>query len=477
MFSIKKNILFPLVIFLLVLPQIVSFAEEDLASLCDLDQISELEKTLSKEEYRKILDQCRQYYEEISAQIEEDINKTAQEKETLQNKIYILRNKIKNLDYQIYQSNLMIKDLGIQIGDTQSSIDKTSLEIEDSKEKLADVLRLIYEEDQKTTIEILFSGPSLSDFFDNLMDLQSLSSKNQELLKEIKSLKSYLESQKISLDEEKEDLKRIVTIQTLQKQESETTKQEQEYFLKLTEAEYQKYLAEKTEVEKRAAEIRAKIFELVGVREVVTYEQALEVAKYVSSQVGIRPALLLGVLSQESSIGKNVGQCFLKNPSTGEGVVAYNGKAISRVMNPTRDVPHFLKIIEALNKEKGLGLDAYETLVSCPMSFGWGGAMGPAQFIPSTWSLHYEQRVEEFTGTTADPWDFRDASLAASLYLKDGIQKYGSEGKAIQTYFCGSPRNTYWCRWYEGNVLRLAQCHQGFIDKGTMSPDCEHLIF
>ena len=167
----------------------------------------------------------------------------------------------------------------------------------------------------------------------------------------------------------------------------------------------------------------------------------------------------------------------MKNTKTGAGIFAKSGKEVSRVMNPKRDIPYFLKIIKELNEKKGLGLDPFETLVSCPMSFGWGGAMGPAQFIPSTWFLHYKERVEKFTGNVADPWDFRDASLAAALYLKDGIKKYGSEGKAIQTYFCGSPRGTYWCRWYERNVLSLTKCHQTFIEKGTMSPDCERLIF
>lgn len=449
----------------------------DLEEICQFDKLEEFEGSLSREEYRKILERCREYYEQISSQIEKDIEKTEKEKKTLQNKIYILKNKIKNLNYQIYQSNLMIKDLGIQIEDTKSSIEKTSLKIEDSKERLVNILRLIYEEDKKSTVEILLSGSELSDFFDNLMALEEISSKNQELLKEIKDLKSYLEGQKSSLDEERSDLEKIAVLQGLQKQESESTKKQQEYFLKLTEKEYQKYLKEKEEVEKRAAEIRARIFELIGVRKAVTYEQALEVAKYVASQIGIRPALLLGVLSQESKIGKNVGQCFLKNSSTGGGVVARTNKSISRVMNPKRDVPYFLEIIKELNQIKKLGLDPFETLVSCPMSFGWGGAMGPAQFIPSTWSLYYKDRVEELVGQVSDPWDFRDASIAAALYLKDGIKKYGTEGKAIQSYFCGSPRGTYWCRLYERNVLKLTQCHQEFIDKGTMSSECEALIF
>ncbi len=428
---------------------------------------------------RQALEEELKELEEQIAQYEKDITKTKQEKETLQNKIYILRREIEKLNLQIYQSNLVVKDLTIQIGDTESSIEKTSLNIGDVEEKLVGILRNIYEEDQKSLVEILLSENDFSDFFNNLIALETLNSKSQEFLKEIKSLKLNLETQKNLLDEEKTDLERVVKLKTLQKQKSETTKKQTDYFLKLTEVEYQEYLNKKETAEKKASEIRAKIYELIGVRRVVTYEEALNVAKYAASHTGIRAALLLGVLSQESSIGKNVGQCYLKNPSTGEGVVASNGRSISRVMNPTRDVPYFLQIIEDLNKTKGLALDPYQTLVSCPMSFGWGGAMGPAQFIPSTWAhpkYGFKKGVEQITGTAADPWDIRDASLAASLYLKSGLDRYGTENKAVQSYFCGYPKNDYWCSWYAKNVLYLARCHQTFIDSGSMSFACQEAV-
>jgi hypothetical protein len=48
----------------------------------------------------------------------------------------------------------MIKDISIQITDTESSITKTSFKIEDSKNKLANILRTIYEEDQKSIVEV-----------------------------------------------------------------------------------------------------------------------------------------------------------------------------------------------------------------------------------------------------------------------------------------------------------------------------------
>jgi len=401
-------------------------------------------------EERELLEQELRELEKLIAEYEADITKTEQEKKTLQNQIYILRNKIAKLNLQIKESNIMIEDLGLQIVDTKTSINKTSLRIEDSKQKLAEILRTIYEEDQKSLIEILLSEKELSGFFNNLIALEILNLKNKELLENIKNLKFYLQDQKESLDEEKDDLERMVKIQTLQRQESQAIKKNQEYFLKLTEAEYQKYLQEKQETEKKAAEIRAKIFELIGVPEAPTFGEAYELAKYVESITGVRPAFLLAVLTQESNIGKNVGQCYLKNPSTGEGTVAYNGKKISRVMKPTRDVQPFLSIT------KELGRDPYNTLVSCPMSYGWGGAMGPAQFIPSTWVL-YRDRVKKITGKPADPWVIKDAFLASALYLTDcgaAKQTYNSEWRAAMIYFSGSTNSRY--SFYGNSVMKLA---------------------
>jgi len=105
----------------------------------------------------------------------------------------------------------------------------------------------------------------------------------------------------------------------------------------------------------------------------------------------------LAILTQESDLGKNIGQCYLKDPVTGDGVGKNTGRKFERVMNPKRDVPVFLQIT------KELGLDPYKTPVSCPMSFGWGGAMGPAQFIPSTWIL-YKSKLSSILGKTPNPW-------------------------------------------------------------------------
>ena len=440
------------------------FGKEDLEEICEWENLQKQEKILAQDDYRLLLEKCQKYCDEKIALIEQDINKTEQEKKTLQNKIYTLRNKIKNLDYQIYQGNLMIKDLGFQVESAEESIDDTSLKIDDSKEKLADILRTVHQEGQKSLVEILLSEEKLSGFFDNLIALEVLNSKNQELLENIKNLKSSLKGQKQSLEEEKGDLENLVTIQTLQKQENAEVKSDQEYFLRLTEAEYQKSLNEKQETEKKASEIRARIFELVGVPEAPTFGEALNIAKYAESVTGVRPALLLATLTQESNIGKNVGQCYLRDFKTGSGVISYNGKKISRVMKPDGlpgrggDVPYFLEIT------KETGRDPKNTLVSCPMSYGWGGAMGPAQFIPSTWAA-YKGKVKAVTGEPADPWNIKDAFLAAAFYLADygaAQQTYNAEWRAAMIYFSGTTNTKY--RFYGDSVMSLATRYQKDID-------------
>jgi len=411
----------------------------------------------SSSDCRKDLEQCQAYYEQKSNKIEADMTKTQGQKKTLQNQISILSQKIKNLDYQIYQSNLVIKDLGIQVQDTQASIIKTSLKIKDSTLKLAEMMRDIYEEDQKSTLEILFSERKISGFFVNLAGLEALESKNKNILSDIKVLKTNLEAQEASLDQEKMDLEQTVKMQTLQKQASDKTKKDQEYYLKLTESEYQKQLAEKSEIQKKASEIKARIFELIGVSKAPTFGEAYEIAEYVETATGIRPAFLLAILTQESNIGKNVGQCYLKNETTGEGTVAYTGKAISKVMKPSRDIPPFLSICG------DLGRDPYNTPVSCPMSFGYGGAMGPAQFIPSTWML-FSDKIKSIIGKAGDPWSIKDAFLAAGLYLADAgakAQTYKSEWNASLRYFSGGLNMQY--RFYADSVMKIASQYEDDI--------------
>ncbi len=146
-------------------------------------------------------------------------------------------------------------------------------------------------------------------------------------------------------------------------------------------------------------------------------------------------AFLLAILTQETGIGKNNGTCYLTNPSDGSGVNAKNGNSIANVMKPSRDVQPFISITSSL------GLDYKSMQVSCPQSIGYGGAMGPAQFIASTWTLLIS-RIQTALGisTAPNPWHPLDAFMASAIYLSDlgaDSTSYTAQKNAACKYYSG----------------------------------------
>ena len=498
--TIKK---FFFVIFVLSVLFGVSLAQaENLEEVCDIDNIDDQYESLSRTDYQQLLEKCKAYYEEKGSKIEDDIATTEQEEEGYQKQISLLSGEIGRLQNEIYQGNLRVEDLNLQVEDTTFSIEKTESEIKGVAGNLVQVLRIIYEEDQKSLLEIFLSENKISDFFDNLVSLELLGSKNKDLLGKIKNLRNYLEDQKQSLDGEKTDLEKVIKVQLYQEQQSNDLRKDQEYLLALTEVEYQQYLQEKKEVEAKEAQIKARIFNLAGISDAPTFGEAIQVADLVASQISIRPAFLLAIISQESAMGRNVGQCYVTDTVTGGGIYK-GGHPIERIIRSTvrqyqdkSDLALFLEMTGdnfsttpvscwipqcAISWNgrlyfSGASVTSNGSIV-CSKSgyvpFGFGGAMGPAQFIPSTWKM-YEDKVTTYTGKSiASPWDVRDSFTASALYLSElgaYTQSYWDEYSAASRYYGGSDS-------YASGVMTRATCIQSFIDDGEMSYSCQSLIF
>ncbi len=487
MFSKYFKYLLSIILFsALILPSF-SFSQESLDTVCDIKNIEKIEKNSSEDEYRALLEKCKNYYDAEILEIEKDVSKTEKEKKSLKNEIYLLNKKIKNLNYQISQNNVIVEDLGLQINDTVNSIGRTTTEIEDSRGGLAGILREINEEDNRSVIELLLSEEKISDFYNNLTALEAINNEIKNEVKNIKDLKFYLETQKGSLDSEKQEMQSMIIMQKLKKDENAGAKKDQEYFLSITEKEYKKYVAEQKEAREKSTQIGKLLFQLLEVPEGgIDFEDAVELAKETSAQIGIRPAFALAILWQETRIGKNVGGCYLKDAKTGNGIKIKTGNKTIRNMKVSRDVPPFLRIIDDLNNAGKWEPDAFHTPISCwPVRYvdgkpwGFGGAMGPAQFIASTWEGEVKDDIEKITGDIpANPWNVRDAFLANGLYLKKlgaGAQTYNKEIYSALNYF-GCTND--WCkRNYGVPVMNVAECCQQYIDDGSMTQKCQDLVF
>lgn len=394
----------------------------------------------------------RKELEEIEKQIalyEEQLKTTQKEKATLQNKINELKTKAAKLNLQIKATNLALSDLKIRIDDTNLAINKTIDQIRQAQENLTTAVQALYQLSQHSLLEILLSSDELSDYFSQTNALNAIEAKITSQLKQIKELKTDLDKQKADLEDKKDQTQKLYTMQVLQKQELDATKKEQEQLLDLTKGKESAYQQLLTASQKRAAEIRSRLYELWGVKQQVTFGEALDIATWVASRTGVREALILAVLTQESNLGKNVGTCNRPGDPP--------EKSWQNVMRPdSRDA--FLQIT------KELGLDPNVTPISCPMSVGWGGAMGPAQFMPKTW-LAYKSRIAAISGhNPPNPWDIRDAFVAAALYLADhGATQhtYNAEWRAAMMYFSGSTNPRF--RFYGDNVMALATKYEADI--------------
>ncbi len=463
--SFKHLKFFLIIVFSLfnVLPFFKAFVSAPIRNVYFSNQtvaaITENPSQKSKEELEKQL-------AEIEKQIEtyqENILNTQKKARTLRGEIYILENRIKKLNLQIKATQLTLSRLNQEIKAQEQSIVIKELEINQEKNLLANFLENLYEKEDQSLLEITLKNSSLSEFFDEINSMIIIQEKIKDSLEQLKNLKSDLEKKKNELLEQKMQTVSLSNIQSLQKRTLANQQREKDYLLRKTkgrESVYKKLLKQSKQT---AAEIRSRIYKLMGINKPITFGDAIKFADFASQATGVRQALILAVISQESELGKNIGTCNRRGDPP--------SKSWKKVMKPTRDQVPFKTIVKELN-EAGYHLNINELPVSCPMRsrsgsyIGWGGAMGPAQFLPSTWML-YKHLIEKITHHhPASPWNVEDAFVATALLLRDnGAAKgtWSAEWRAAMKYFAGSVKLRY--RFYGDNVMALASKYQKDIDQ------------
>lgn len=419
------------------------------------------------------------YRAKLQAQLNDLENQIAQQQSILdqtKSQDVSLSRDIKILDTQIAQAQLQIKarDIAIEelqggIADKEQTITGLNSQMQSELESLAAILREKNQLDTTSAVVLALSSQSLSEFFADLDAFDQVNSKLQDSFTTITNTRDITQQQKDDLQAQLDEETQLRQVQQLQKQQIQTQQQRKQQILAETKGQEKAYQALITKNQQSAAQIRAALFQLTG-SAAIPFGKALDYVNEASKQTGIRPAFLLGIIREESDLGQNVG--------TGTYLVD---------MNPTRDIPVFRAITASL------GLDPASMPVSKKQWYGWGGAMGPAQFIPSTWALyagyvtpdyHYESskdRIGALTGNgPPNPWSPQDAFMAAALLLTDDgadAQTPSAEFRAAMCYLAGCGNaNKASLQFYGQNVARYAaqyQCQINIIE-GKQAGNCSN---
>lgn len=369
----------------------------------------------SEEERRALESQLLELERQIAEQ-EITIAEYRKQKQTLEKELSSLNAKIKQLNLQLKATTLTLDKLGTEIKENEGRVMTAEDRLAMTKSALSKLLQQLYEADRTNLFNILLQSEKLSDFVGGVNDLMAVQSDLSVTIAEVTALRDELLEEREQLALRRNDVEALKTYQAAQKANIEETKQRTNTLLVETKGQESKYQEILKQTRQSAAEIRSRLFELLGGGE-MTFEEAYKLARLAEQATDVPASLVLAVLDRESRLGQNVGRCDYET-----------------AMHPTRDKPVFLAIIETLGLQSNLATGLLK--VSCPIRSdgAFGGAMGPAQFIPSTWALYagYEKngsswiynasrdRIAKVTGSVpTSPWRNSDAFVATALYLKD----------------------------------------------------------
>jgi len=378
-------------------------------------------------------------YEAEIKEKEAELAKQKQQTGSIQRDVSILTTEIAQAKLKIKSRTIAIEKISKDISLKNQSISSLDAKLNREKDSLAQLIRKTNESEQSTLAHLLLSDGNISDMYGEIDQYETIQEAVQKSLDEVKQIRGKTEEEKKSLEEVKDkelDTKAELEASKRKVEKSEAEKKSLLSASKKKETDYTKILAEKR---KKAAEIRAALFSLRD-SAAIPFGTAYDLALAAEAKTGVRSAFILAILTQESALGKNVGSCIISDLSTGQTKGVNTGTIFKNGIHPTRDLPILQHIL------KDLGRDPLVTKVSCPQAIGYGGAMGPSQFIPSTWIMYSKKIADAFGTLVADPWNPRDAIMASALFLKD-------LGANAQTY--SAERNAA-CRYYSGKVCSLS---------------------
>lgn len=209
-------------------------------------------------ELNKQLENKRKEIEELKEKAgvyQRNIETKRQQAVSLENQLTILENRIAKteIDIKILEAELIATQLEIE--ETTNQIKEKQNEIKNQKERLSLLLRLVWQNDQKSYLEILLLNDNFGEFFSQIVHLTSIQDDLSNILEKIIKNKKELEFKKTVLEDQSKKLTELKTKQEEQKSKLEEQKQAKQVILfeaRASESHFQELLWEARQEQEQA---------------------------------------------------------------------------------------------------------------------------------------------------------------------------------------------------------------------------------
>ncbi len=364
--------------------------------------------------------------------VKKTIDKTTSKLQQTQAQLKAKQNQYNVNQKQIVTTKVVISKTQKEIKDKELKIKKLNQQIDLNKKLLESYIqRMSFESFHNPIVSFTMAGNFLNTFSGNFDQMINIKEKILNIMDQIKKDKNVLADTKKQLVKKKEE-----------KQKNLAVKQNEQ---RQVASSIQRSKATLSQLNAKLNTLRSRLASLLG--EGVSMDDIKNAASIASKATGVRKDFILGELVVESNLGRFTGGCYYSKGS----------HPVKKHMH-SYDKTNYLKIIDSLGYGKN------DKKLSCWPGYGYGGAMGIAQFMPTTW-MGYKSRISKATGNNPpNPWNVVDGITGMAIKLAAaGANKKSGERIASKRYYCGGPSSRYWhnrCDTYADNVQYWADNYE-----------------
>jgi murein DD-endopeptidase MepM/ murein hydrolase activator NlpD len=191
--------------------------------------------------------QIKQLQDDI-AKLQSQLTTTTAQKQTLQNAVAALNLNIQKLQKSVSLTQAQIQQKDSQIGQINTTISTTTSEISQIQQQVGDSLRQLDSLDNESLLAVFLTGGTLSSFFDESASLATVRSDLENKIEDLNTLKTNLQSSKMTAQQKRDELATLQQNLTQQKQGLSISRDSQNQLLTQTknqESAYQAQIAQK----------------------------------------------------------------------------------------------------------------------------------------------------------------------------------------------------------------------------------------